>query len=74
MGQEPVFQHLLVCVSDQLWKPGSSFEKPLATPGDGQSPSFCHRLPAGVRVQQPVRGGQQCECPFVSPVMLLALC
>lgn len=56
-------QHL-VFVSDQLWEPGSGFEKPLATPGDGQSSGLCHRLPAGVRVQQPFRSGWQCESPL----------
>lgn len=62
-GLAAMLQHLLVCVYDQLWKSGSGFEKPPETPGDGQSPSVCHRLPAGVRVQQPLRSGRQCECP-----------
>lgn len=67
-------RHLLVCVSDQLWEPGSSFEKPLATPGDGQSSGLCHRLPAGVRVQQPFGSRRQCESPLWISFRALASC
>lgn len=70
----PVPQHRRVCVSDQLRKPGSGFEKPPATPGDGLSPSIYHRLPAGVRVQQSFRSGWQCECPLCIGFQGSALC